>query len=180
MTTTEPPTFAELRQRILDGGDVTPEEYERARVLAELDELQQQADQRAATRQAEAERAARFDDLRTRARGILDQRQQRDTLADTLRQTLAEMIRIQDAMEADRDAVISGLLAEGIRPGNEDHGIGWANADAFTQADHIRLDGNRVALGNIRVPIQDALAGALADTGKVRGYIGAIAPGRPR
>lgn len=179
-TEDQPPTFAELRQRIIAGGDVSPEAYERARTLAELDELQQIADTQAAARQAEQERTARFDALRARAQHIVDQRQQRDDLAEQIRQAAADMIRIQDAMEAEQGAVIHALVGEGIRAGQEDHGIGWANANAFTRADHIRLDDLVVSAGNVRAPIELALGAAGADAGKQRGYFGSIVPARPR
>lgn len=178
--TTEAPTYAELRQRVLDGQHVDGDEYLKAKTLAELDELQTLADQQAAARQAEAERRARFDELRTRAQRIVDHQQQRDALAEQVRQAVAEMFRLQADMEAEQGAIIGALLGEGIRAGNEAHGIGWSNADAYTMRDFLRLDDQRVSAGNVKVAIQDALGGALLDVGKQPAYLGGLIATRPR
>ena len=179
---TEPaPSLDDLKARLLAGDDtVTAEQLARAAEIQQWEDLRRQAAELAAAEQAEAERTARFEALRARAQHIAEQRQQRDALAEQIRQAAADMVRLQDAMEAEQGAIIHALAVEGIRAGQEDHGIGWANANAYTRADHIRLDDQVVTAGNVRTPIEVALGGALLDAGKKVGYFGSIAPARPR
>src|SRR5690606_42068704 len=58
------PSVAELRERVLAGDTVTEEEWTKARMRAELDELRAIADQRAAEQQAAEQRRQRVREIR--------------------------------------------------------------------------------------------------------------------
>lgn len=162
--TEDPPTFAELRQRILDGGDVTPEAYERARTLAELDELQRQADQLAAQRQAEA---ARLDTIRQiKARVLAAENLDGDQAdMDAIAEAAARIIRRhKHRAEAVRQAM-RALAQQRVQDGQAVEGIAWCNA-GMGRPEGITVDGRTLgSYAHPGGPIADALNTACHSAG---------------
>jgi hypothetical protein len=142
--TTQTRTLAELRQAVLDGEHVTEDEYARAKTLAELDQLQAEADRQAAARQAEAERLDAIRAIKTR---VIEAEAAADNAADTdlITQAVTRMIR----REHDRATVVRqarvDLARLGVTESTTVEGISWANA-GMGIADRITIDGRPVTI----------------------------------
>ncbi|GHE28684.1 hypothetical protein GCM10017673_33970 [Streptosporangium violaceochromogenes] len=165
-----PPSLAELRQRILDGHDVTPAEYAQARTIAELDELQALAEVQAAARQAEADRVAHVEQVKAE---ILSQAGDTDADqadADLIRDAAARIITRAKNRYAAVNHGIASLRRLGLTEGEEYAGATWKNA-SMGLSDAVIIDGRRIGQTPAGPALADALAGALADAGVQRGYL---------
>ncbi|MEV7007547.1 hypothetical protein [Streptosporangium sp. NPDC051022] len=164
------PTLEELRQRILDGQDVTPDEYAKARTLAELDELQKLADAQAAARQAEANRLAEVERIKADVLAQYGDLDDDAADADLIRQAAARLITRAKGRQSAINYGMANLRRLRLAESEEVAGAQWRNAGMGT-SDAVILDGRRLGILPPGPAIADALAGALADAGVQRGYL---------
>lgn len=159
-----PPSLAELRQRILDGHDVTPAEYAQARTLAELDELQALADAQAAARQAEADRLDHIRQIKARvidAEAAADDRADTATIRDAVVRIIGRHLSLARAVRAAR----ADLARLGVPEGDEIEGLRWQHA-GMGYGDCVAIDGRRLCItANPGFVIADALGDACTVAG---------------
>lgn len=146
MTTTKkpPPTLAELEARALAGEPVDPEEWTRARALAELAELKTRAAREAAEREAEAKRLAEIRQIRD---DVLNAAADVDDTADlALIAEAAERIirRHQRLADVARDAR-SRLARLGVPERHTVEGIRWRQA-GMGYADSVEVEGRTISI----------------------------------
>ncbi|MEU4405040.1 hypothetical protein AB0F88_10975 [Streptosporangium sp. NPDC023963] len=166
-TTKETPSLAELRQRILDGGTVSPEEYAQAQTLAEIEELQVLADQKAAAQKAKDDHR---DHVRAVKATVIDAEAAVDDQADlaTIRAATVRIIgRHLNLAKAVRTAR-ADLMRLKVPAGEDIEGIGWHEA-GMGIPDSLMVDGRRHSItANPGVVIAAALSDACSTAGSSR------------
>lgn len=171
-TTSSAEDLAALKARILDGAqDVTAEELARATALAELDELQREADRQAAARQAEAERLAAVRQVRDRLldfENALDHQADVTLIAEATARVLkrdGERVRLIDDSRTALTRLgvpVDAQPVENVSHG--DAGMGYG--------DHVTIDGQRLqASREAGAIIADALGQACNMAGLSHGVL---------
>ncbi|SDQ98675.1 hypothetical protein SAMN04489764_2915 [Thermostaphylospora chromogena] len=130
------PSVAELRERVLAGETVTEDEWMKARMRAELDELRAIADQRAAEQQAAEQRRQRVREIRET---LLDAVRAVDDAPDMVAAIRAEMQRSEITREAYRE------LARLIPERQAVEGVRWLRA-AMARGDSVEIDGRLIPI----------------------------------
>jgi hypothetical protein len=165
-----PPTFAELRQRILDGGTVSEDEYARAKTLAELDELQAIAEQQAAARQAEAERTARIAEIGEKLTAAFDDEGDEADL-EIIRTAVASIAQRADRRRQAFDAAFGALAREGVPISGQPVAGATRHPYGMGLGERIEIDGRTITYVAPGRNVSDAIVSGLADAGKGRGFL---------